>query len=98
MPGPGVQASSWMTTPAAAGYSYLSVVCQQTLQLHAIPAIAESELTASMPTPARSPNPNLRICDSPLVGVRILTARCRSGSVVARGGNAMGRGADYWRE
>jgi hypothetical protein len=85
MPGPGAHASSWMTTPAAPGYSYLSVVCQQTLPLHAIPAIAESELTASMPTPARSPSPNLCICDSPLVGVRILTGRCQSGSVVARG-------------
>jgi hypothetical protein len=46
MPGPGFHASSWTTTPAAGGYSYLAVVCQQTFPLHATPAIAESELAA----------------------------------------------------
>src|SRR5579862_5452534 len=55
MPGPGPQVSSWIITPAAGGYSYLSFTCQQVLPLQTISADAPAAKNARAPAPAMAP-------------------------------------------
>src|ERR1700734_3701384 len=55
MPGAGPHVSSWITTPAAGGYSYLSFTCQQVLPLQTISADAPVAKNATAPAPAMAP-------------------------------------------
>jgi hypothetical protein len=55
MPGAGPHVSSWITTPAVGGYSYLSFTCQQVLPLQTISADAPVAKNATAPAPAMAP-------------------------------------------